>query len=71
MNLEKKNNYIMFGELIELSKFTVSINMLVECPNGDCLWAEGKSDSKRKEKISGLEIKMCHIDIGIGIGIDR
>lgn len=50
-----KENHIGFGGLIGLSKFRVYINILVECPNGDCLWAEGESDIKN-EKISGLEM---------------
>lgn len=42
MKLRKEKNCIGFGE----------------CPNGYCLWAEGENDNKRKEKISGLEMKM-------------
>lgn len=42
MNLRKEKNCIGFGE----------------CPNGYCLWAEGGNDPKRKEKNSGLEMKM-------------
>lgn len=32
----------------------------MEYPNGDCLWAEGENDTKRKEKFSDLEMKMCN-----------